>query len=640
MMKKASFYKTAIRVFLIALFTGNYAQAQIKTVIPANDVTQASLSVSTGAFVQLDFNLSTLPANCKVTRCELQVTSERPISRAAQINVFNAGNQGIANWGLKPSNTSNGFVSVFAIREGNRPVPGNATFVLKLKLDHSEPIFADFYVPRGLFNKNQGYAPRLIITYEYDAATKPAAVTDWASTYANYQHTSQSPVALKGAIPSEFEKITIPFPNAGLVQQDITMYRDNIYAVSTTDNTLYSVGLSTYKTSVVSAALPGDKQVSNPAIDPSGRFYHVAASQFEATNLADNQITGLKNTNGNVKNAFTTGPDGSLYFCTDNGIFAYTPFPQNALMWDINLGGRKSAVTLNKEGSVAYVLSYEAPDSAKLIAIDANTGKEIKRANIDIDVSRLSDDSFLSTPMVDDNGYVYLANKILAPNKLYVFSPKLAGLKKNENGQMSAPAGMTVGLATAGAYFIKDNMLFSYNPADAANQTTFICNVQGGSVRSLITDRSNNIYYALRGDGALYYKPSSADSFTKIDIGANFDKNLVMGVDGTLYTGTANGLIGLRPKTYNDDSRLMANETDENPNNLSFVGNKVRIQSNFTFSNYKYLRGITGITFEGKARLDKNADVLLKTGSTGDGVTFSNDFTVEKGATLQVKTGN
>jgi len=637
-MKSQFAHKTTCCFLLLAVFICNYTVAQIKTVVPANNIN--SINPSTTQSVDIAFNLNTLPANCKITACELQLTCEKPvIELSPQLNVLSADNRQIDNYALKPSQTFRGAVISLKISNAFLPSPGNTNYVLKLKLNHTIQTSASFFPATGRFEAEQGYAPRLIVSYTFDAAEKPLPVTDWASVYSNYQHTSQIPIAIKGAIPQNFEKTDIG--GMGDLPQNLVLYRDHIYVVGDNGPSLYAVDLATLKATAISPTLSGDRTRSTPVIDPFGHFYHAAANNFAVTDLANNQYSGNKTASGRIANALTTGPDGSLYIPCDNSISAYTPFPQNTLTWDIYRSGKKSAIALNKAGTIAYVLIYNNGKTANLLALNANTGKVIKESQIALD-DQPGEDEFLPTPVVDDNGYVYLANRVIGARHLYILNAGLTEFKQQIAGRVSMPAAMINDhLKITGMFYIKRDSLFKYD-SDSL-KLTHLLKVEGDSLqpmRSFLSDQRNGIYYTRLGNSAFYYKPATANTFSRADLGVNFEKNLVIGADGNLYTGTGGGIVVIRASSYSGDYELKTIGDDQNRNNLSFIGNGLTIQSGFTFSNYKYLKAINSIIIKNKVTLTKNADVLLKINKNGSCISFGNEFTVAKGAVLQIKTVN
>jgi hypothetical protein len=638
---KSLFASKASRYFLLfALFICHHASAQIKTVIPANNKDNIVPSTTDG--VELTFNLNTLPANCEIKSCQLQLTCEVPMKDySPQLIVSSATGKMITNRALKPLETTKETVISLAIGTAYLPSPGDTGYRLWLKLSHSIATSATFFSAKGTLGNRQGFAPRLVVTYNYKEGEKPSPVADWASLYSNYQHTSQTPVYMKGAAPRSFEKTEVG--GMGKVMQNLVMYRDHIYIIGDNGPNVYSVDLTTLKTAVVSSALSGDKNNSTPVIDQFGHLYHAALNEFAVTDLNNNQYSGARQAAGNINNGLTAGPDGSLYVPCDNSISAYTPFPQNALIWDVYITSKKSAVTLNNAGTIAYVLTYNSGRAARLLAFSANTGKQIGNADITLDEEPGSDE-FLPAPVVDDNGYVYIANRVIGARHLYILKEGLTQFKEQIAGRVSMPAAMIDDhLKIKGMYFIKDDALFKYD-SDSLKATRLITveenPQQPFSVRSFITDQSNGIYYSRVGEAAFYYKPAASNTFVKTEVpGVNFEKNLTIGVDGSLYTAVGNSLIAVKATSYRNSYKLTTPGEDQYRNNISFTGNYLTIQDEFIFSNYKYLKALIGITFLGKATLTKNAEVLIKVGKAGS-VSFGNNFTVNKGAVLQVKTSN
>lgn len=644
---KKTIYLAIRRCILAAvlLFAHTVASAQIKTVIPANDVN--NLTVTNTNAVNITFVLSALPAGCTITNCAIKLTCldnvSGPLTLQAHLiaSVLPGGESMINNVRLKKDVKKDSTIDI-AVSGPYFPKStadgsyNNTTY--NIRLQTSQIASVSFY-PSGN-SAHQGYSPQLVISY---TLPKIPTLTDWSSSNANAQHNGQTNMRYAGFAPSQYNLIKLDA--TGPVKQNMVIYKNQLYTICTKDGKtgLFSVDLDTYKAICRADNLAPPNVSTTSAIDPFGHLYFVNGdNQIRAIDI-DNNYTRSANsitTPSKIINSLSIGPDGCLYVPTDDHVAAYSSFPQNKLLWNLALDGSKSSVTLNKEGGIAYVVSVLPPVSLEtaaalqITAIDADNGKAIQRVKISG-----SDPGTPPIPVIDRAGNVFVTNKFSNATKLYIFNANLDTLRTIGNN------GDAISMVTGsnGIYFINKNEVFRCD----GTTVTAINRVEGlRDIRSLISDQSNNIY-CLAEDGKKLYsfndKPNSAVTTTDANIFAVM--GLITGTDGTLYTATSNELYAIKPASFSGgDYDLNPSSQEENMNNLTFRAQKITIKSGYSLLAHKILTAKTGVYVERnvivKAPANKNADaatnIVIK---SGGGIVLSPGFTVQQGAVFDCKTG-
>jgi len=621
--------KKTITSILILLFAAHIAGAQIKTVIPA--IGLSSLNVTNTA-TDIRFNLGTLPKGYVINSCTLQMVCGQNITGAVGLRILSASNAPLFQTQLKDTCRDTTILKL-KIDISNLPLE-NGILTLKALIKSVDPVSIKFYPSTVNPSPKLGYSPQLIISYS--AATP---VTEWASMQANSRHTAQSPMKFGGFDVESFGVFSVK--NIKAARQNMVIYQDRLYVLSPNEGTisLYAVDPASLVATPMVNTLDASDQ-SAPVVDAYGRFYYSWSNKIGVIELANNYKRG----NGEITlrakaaNAMTIGADGSLYVPTDDNIAAYSPFPQNQLVWEYELGGKKSSVALSKDGTRAYFLSYNRGSKTEglLTALDANNGTWIANAVIKLDDS--SSNVNLPTPVVDNLGYVYITNKLTKPTQLYIFKQNLSPVKTRIIGENIS---MAAGFADRNrniqeTTFLNAGTIYRYSGID--DTTKSLSTVDVAEVQSLLTDEGNNMYI-ISGDKFMY-KPLTGDNIS-LTLPAKPDKSMVLGADGTLYTSAGENVIAIKPTRFKNGTYTTDND-DSNADNITIRAQKIIVKDvndSFTFSNNKILIAPEALTFEPDVTLTNKANVLLKLGKSGSGAVFNNGFRVQQGASLTVKTG-
>jgi len=495
---------TGYIISLVFLLAVNCAVAQIKTIIPA--VGLSSLKVNKVA-TPVSFDLSTLPPGYKINSCQLQIVCGQTILKATGIEILSANNIKINNHRFKTTYRDTTIIKL-DIDAANIPNNGGI-LILKIRKDSPNSDSIKIYPSTDNPSPKLGYNPQLIINY---SVAMP--VTEWASMHANAQHMAQSPMMFSGNGPENFE--SLPVNNIGGAKQNMVMYNDHLYVISTDSNVLpalYSVDPVSLSATHQVGPLDAPNEDSAPVVDAYGRFYYVSGANISVIELANKyniQKNKLETGGSGIVNGLTIGTDGSVYVPAYYSVNAYTPFPQNQLIWQYTLAGKKSSVALSNDGTRLYVFSYKpgSKTDGLLTAIDANNGTWKHSVDVKIDADPQNDNP--PAPVVDNLGFVYLTNRLINPTELYVFDERLKPVETKITGSNIS---MTAGLddkdrKPVETTFINAGQLYKFSGKNKVPVPLAAIDIQ--EVKSLLTDEGNNTY--ILGGNKFIYRPATGDN--------------------------------------------------------------------------------------------------------------------------------
>jgi hypothetical protein len=605
------------------------ANAQIRTVIPADKIDAISVTNSSIALTQLTFNLHSLPPGSSITDCTLQLVCHQSIEKPVQLEILAADGAMIDNFRLKVTDQDS---TIFRIKLlSHLPVAGNNNYTIKLRLDGPGDKRVSLYPSKGELNTQQGYSPQLILTYQ----TTGLRTAEWASLYGNGRHWGQSPMQFIGSQPSAFEIKEI----SGIAgaQQNLVMYNDHLYAVSSNENIegIYAIDPGSLSARKIIDQLGPPQLASAPVVDALGRFYYVSGGSISVVELENNNAfrPEVIKAGADITAPLAIGTDGSVYLITNNSVSAYSSFPENKLIWDRTLPGKKSSVVLNGDGSLVYVVSY-SDQTGFITTFDAANGSYIAGSRVDIQVD--NDSPVPPAATIDNLGNIYITNKLLGATRIFMFTPRLKLTRLVTAGNnVSMPAGALDRRREQNEVtFFANDSLYRYAPVTGSLIAKPVINVS--RIKSLVTDRSNNTY--IIGKQKFAYVAENGDIFP---LSADFapDQSMVLGIDGTAYTATQSKIFAIKPVSYKDSFNLDNDAPYVNYDNLTFRGITLRVSPQFVFIGKAVLVATHQVVFEPDVLVKKTATVTIKTGSNRQGVTFKPGFKVEQGAGFVVKQG-
>jgi hypothetical protein len=591
------------------------AQNTVTTVVTADDANEIAVTNKKQSVL---FNLNTIPAD-NVEYCQLQLTCSADVATAVALKVLSADGAEIANHFMKKGYLRSQLITFDIPR---RYISGGRAISLQLQLGTNDPTtVARFFGSSNRLNSNQQYAPRLVIRYDAGEITG----TEWASLHADGRHTARSRSEFRGVNPDSFDFKLLN--NLGEIKQNLLVYNGRVLVVN--GGQVLGLNTSSFKLDTLQS-MPAPSSKSTPVVDAYGHFYYAESGQVSVIELNNgNRIKPEKIATGPLANPLTIGTDGRLYVVTDERVSAYSPYPQNKLLWDVRLTGNKSSVVLNYSGQVAYVAN-EGTVKATLRALDANNGRLLDTAIVNI----ISADGNLPAPVTDEAGNVYYINKLQAADSLYVLNSGLKQVFATGGSNVSFPTG-EIALANQPrcVFFVKNAQLFKYTPTLRQEELIEALGTDPGRITTVLTDKSNNTY--ILGERGFFYRPDKG-RFTRLgNMPADPVYKMVLAADGTLFAASQRNLLAIKPTGFSGEYRIGSSDTDENFNFLTFRAGSLIINEGFKFLNTKVLISTNGIKFNTGVEVLPKASVLIKKRSDG-GVSFGAGFKVNQGASFVV----
>jgi len=610
----------------LALLAGpGWANAQTRSVIPANQVANISLTSKNSQPLSFELNGIALPAGATVDSAKFDIVLNKSTDGTTSIIVTYEGKvpPGVKSTQINSRVLPKGTIAGTEIVMDVNPAFIKASFPngLKVSLTNKIPNSGSSYYASASTN----LAPRILVYYSYKSPRN-----DWAGSHADGQHSGSTAnrFADAGAVTNFRLSSGQKFNK---VQTDLVMYKGQVYMV---DNAMGKTTVYAIDPVLNVQNKVGDFDVATqmPAIDPFGRMYFVSTNKVDMVNLnnyAERRTAIPLSTTEIVSAAPTSGRDGTIYLALNNYIRAYTPFPGYQLIWQYEMPDAKSTVALSPDETRAYVINR----SGMLVEINTINGSKVSSKTL-----RMKDpgpDEGVTIPLVTSTGYVYVANKLIDADSMYVFNRNLTRVQSiggvNISQPVSGPDTLLQTVNTSTAYFINSGNLVRSFPAASSVVATFKGNL---SVRSLVADMTGNIY-CLGNDKVLYsYINRSVNvSPANPDDDAGFQKAMIIAPDGSLYTTTSSALFALRP-AYKSDYTLK--NTDIQLNNYTFRGNQLNVSGQYVLQGKKILVGNQAVSIGPDSRLDPAADITIESGGR---VSFQKGFRVPAGARLTVKNG-
>ncbi|MGV3508138.1 MAG: hypothetical protein ACO1N7_02525 [Sphingobacteriaceae bacterium] len=625
--------RNRFKLFFLSLqlvVCSGYGQVVVKTVIPATITSDRNLIVTNQNGGSLNFDLSSLPKGADIKSSKLQLVLQEDVRQKMLLDVRTLpAKTRIFNKELGILNKKESVIDL-NIDPKFYNLPATKQLSIGLQTIIKNEVRAAFY-PASVVNVSN--APRLIISY----STNQQQLPNWASLRGNAQHTAQTLKMFQGATPTDF--VIKEIGNLGAIQSDLVMGNNLIYAVSNEGSItkMYAIDPISKNQFIIADNLNATSFVTTPVLDPFGRLYYFSENEIKVFDLTANN-SGTKiadvNTSDKITASPTAGPDGSLYVSSANNISAYRSFGKNQtspLLWQYNLDGKKSAVTLNNNGTIAYVLSH---DQKKIISINANNGRKIAERRVFLQDYSTTESS--TVPLVNSNGFVYMTSKLNNADSLYILDENLKLVKSFGGGKFSSAA-----MANDGSiYFVKGDSLVNVGPKKAYRGVNKLPNAP--SVRSVVTDLSNNVYI-LTSDKMIYNYLNKENRLIKVPVnlkdgsGNDIDitqGNMIIAPDGSLYAMSSSKIYTIRSNKFDNEYTLT--DGDKYTSNVSFRGNKIIVPEKFTLTNKKQLVGVDAVLINNGVTIAKDAIVSIQ---SAGGITFKPGFKINAGATLSCKTG-
>ena len=525
-------------------------------------------------------------------------------------------------------------------------------------------------------NDNPSDRPKLLLTYNLPNGTPGEA--DWGQLRHDVQHSGRSGWRVYDPdgkyAPTQFSVVALNAPDgvsdSGNLRQSPLLYGGEIFNAPDLEGHTYELTARDRSGQVLSKVTVDDNlPIRQPKFIVAGgrdRLYYFSENRIVGYSLASGAL--VRAPEPPIPNAGTllttstptVGADGSLYFATDNNVQAYSPGPEQKLLWRYQYPTQEhqvGAVALSNDETTAYILL--GGTDTRLVALDAATGDcRWQQQGFAIDRKENSTGT-MPIPVVAGNDIFvtdsYRTVTEWTGDHLYVFHDEAQPTTPAGGGLVSpapprpacradkAPGGMEVRggegnhipAAVAGpgdeAYYIRDGKLCrSLKEEDCkAVQCSGGKDLKG--ITLLIGDNSaGNSFHHLYGlDGVkkelFYISFGEWPQALKCDAyqpGANVGPNLILAPGGTLYNvGNDSRIRAIVPTALADSQKKETLTLDE-----------------------KFLRDNSDSTIRVSGTI-KTADNLPLPSDTnlilvaGESISFGNGLKVEQGAQLRARVG-
>jgi hypothetical protein len=634
----------------------------------------------------LQFPLQSLPKGVTLDSCAIRlVMAERyPASPKDDekfdpvvLGLFKSPLQGpeqqpVAAWSVPPKTEKYTAIilrsrSLCAALTPGQPDP--APFVLQTSVREGRVVFFGQDDPSD--------APRLLLTY-----TQPNALpgeADWSQIRRDAQHSGRSPWRIYDPggtyAPADVKVYSLNGGSGGAkdrgdLRQSPLLYGGEIF------NALDLQELNRYQ--LVARDRRSGQVLSDVKVDQNQQpiplpTFLVAGGNDRLYYFSENQIAGYNVGSGSLVRAPekpldltgetllatstpTVGADGSLYMATNNYVRAYSPAPEQKLLWRYSYPTTErqvGAVALSKDETTAYILL--GGTDTRLVALDSATGDcrwQHKAADFAITRAQNATGS-MPIPVVAGND-ILVTSGFPTGDKLYVFHDE-AGAAPPAGGEMvpPAPGSPAAGSCRADkapevrgtqdhipapvagpgdeAYYILGGKLCR----SLKGETCADLNCEGAAaadpkdITLLIGDNSagENLthLYGLAAEKKRLFliaigKWPTTVSCRARDPGFALGPNLILAPDGTLYNVDDNKLIQVIAPTPPPAGQEPLVLTDDllrkNPATAFRVSGKIQTAANLT--------------------LGPETDLILV---AGENISFGEGFTVKEGAQMRARVG-
>ena len=427
----------------------------IMATLPAPELSQFEIAADTRQqpirTQQLQFSLQSLPKDVTLSSCAVRlVMAERypPTTESDSLfdpvvlELFKSPSgpdpQPVAAWSVPPS-TEKGAAIILRSRTlcaALRPGQADpARFLLQTTVRKGKVV---------LFGQSDepSAAPRLLLTYTLKDAVPGEA--DWSQIRRDAQHSGRSRWRLYdpngGYSPTHFAVVPLktddkPALDRGDLRQSPLLYGGSIInALDAPELNRYQLVVRDRSGRVLSDVTKvDDKPIPLPKFIVAGgvdRLYYFSENQIVGYSLGSGSLVRAPepplNTTGETlvpTSTPTLGADGSLYLATNNYVRAYSPGPQQKLLWRYQYPNEErqvAAVALSKDETTAYILL--GGTEARLVALDSATGDcrwQYKAPNFAVIRTKTETES-MPIPVVAVND-ILVSDKFPTGDKLYVF---------------------------------------------------------------------------------------------------------------------------------------------------------------------------------------------------------------------------
>ncbi|KAA3641588.1 MAG: hypothetical protein DWQ02_00315 [Bacteroidetes bacterium] len=565
------------------------------------------------AFVQLEYNLNTIPENAIVDSWGISVylaeMGDESKVQTVKMNLAADPNTSIAQVEVGSENLNAGSNDLTVSTNGNKSWLTNQNGKLAVQLRSTKQNFkyytTPYTVPSNFINKQ----PRLVINYYMPPMM---AESNWPQAKNNPQHTGQS-IWKSNVRPSGMNiSEVVDFGNSFMMGKPVIY--DGLLVFHYQDASAPKFRMVAYGTD--GQLVMSNNQIEGvvnfqPAIDHKGRLYCVVAnSTLKILNL-NNRMSLLKTIplKAQVRATPVIGYDGSIYLSTKNGIHAYTPLPDVRLKWKYSSGdNRFGSVALSEDEKTVYVINGE---TGKLLALNNKDGSRKWAAGNflgyknEIPVPQVKGDRIIALDgiqkgkrfsIIDASGRIVMETN---EARTEIYSLAAIGTKYAYmiNDKAFNAYSLTDGTLARSSYIIES---LGLNPASSlvvdGNDLVFVLNFEDKKQALTVFDGDCNLLFN-------YKLPVSTPNLA--------DEHLVLAPDGNLFTDSRGKLFAFKPVINQKDVNLNAFRD----HHVYRAGSKLNVQS---------------------STLEKANNVILYSGKT---ISFQPGFKVQQGAKLTCKIG-
>lgn len=587
-------------------------------------------------YVQLEFDLSKIPARARVESWEIRIylAEMNGPQQAVQMyllpdteksvnqTLFNSENTTLNNEGKSLQ------VTIDDVQKRERWLSDQKN-VLKVQLDSKAENFKYYTTMTGSSDALINYQPKLIINYYMPLMM---AEDNWSQHKNNPQHTGQS-LWKANVQPTDLKYTEVVYKTRAnsFIKSKLVIYKQQLVFHYQRDS------VPQYNIRAIAAngtmTMPAkDKDIGGvvnfqPVIDHSGRLYCIVAnSMLKILDLENNlNIIHTEQLGNNVQVTDTPvlGYDGSLYLSTNQGIYAYTPYPQLKLKWKYSSKGNYfGTVALSEDEKTVYVINGGI---GKLLAIDNIDGTKKwesgnfleytvkdRKGRIPIPVPSVKDKWIITLDgvqegnrfsIIDSAGKIIEVTPPLEPSKGEVFSEPVIGSIEKEDSYYA----YIINNGALEAYNLKTGARVKRSKALGLNPASALVMEANDNVYVLNNEQNNQSIAVFNKECFAIVEPKKLEGIENLA-----DEHLVLAPDGNLYTDSSSKLYSIRPMSNQDELELQ------------------------NLENQMVYRGALKIIVNGSASVNAETNTIIYAANK---ISFKTGFKVKKGAKLTCKTG-